>query len=153
MKYIVGESGIKVDATLKTILQNAIQLAGNQSILSKAVKIDAKSLSAWLGRKKQTASSITWDLWGRIKPWLVAHNLISADDPNYMLPSEMRAHLLAGGHGVNVSNSINSGQNIHVSAGRCDLDAYRGRLVMALSTKLPPEWLTKAIEAIREAEV
>ncbi len=57
------------------------------------------------------------------------------------------------GGGVSVSNSINSGQNIHVSAGRCDIDAYRGRLVMALADRLPAEWLAKAIEAVKLTEV
>ena len=95
MKYLPEESGIIVDESLRTIILHAVQLEGKQSKLSRAIGVTENCISNWLGNTMKGTASITWDQWKKVRSYLIKTELIDAEDPRWMLPSQMRERLMA----------------------------------------------------------
>ena len=97
MKYLAEESGLIIDRDLLAILKKAVQLEGRQSKLSRAIGVTENCISNWLGNTAKDTTSITWDQWKKVRAYLIKADLIDADDPKWMLPSQMRERLSAIG--------------------------------------------------------
>ena len=96
MKYLPEESGMVINDELIRIFKLAIQFEGRQSKLARAIGIKAINLSTWLGNNTtKDIVSISWDQWKKIQAYLIGIGLIDADDPRWMLPSQMRERLMA----------------------------------------------------------
>ena len=114
MKYLAEESGIIIDNALRTILLRAVQMEGKQSKLSRAIGVTENCISNWLGNTMKDTASITWDKWKKVRTYLIKAELIDADDPRWMLPSQMRERLMAirgEGDGTSSHSAVNNGTN------------------------------------------
>lgn len=114
MKYLAEESGIIIDESLRTILLHAVQLEGKQSKLSRAIGVTENCISNWLGNTMKGTASITWDQWKKVRSYLIKAELIDAEDPRWMLPSQMRERLMAIRDSSDVTarqSAVNNGTN------------------------------------------
>ena len=95
MKYVAEESGLLIDDDIRLILNHAVQLEGRQSKLARAIGVTENCISNWLGKTLKDTASITWDQWKKVRAYLIKVELIDAEDPKWMLPSQMRERLEA----------------------------------------------------------
>ncbi len=95
MKYLAEESGLLIDDDIRLILNHAVQLEGKQSKLARAIGVTENCISNWLGKTLKDTASITWDQWKKVRAYLIKVELIDAEDPKWMLPSQMRERLEA----------------------------------------------------------
>lgn len=106
-KYVISESGIEICDILKGLLFQAKEREGSQYALSVALGVKESNVGRWLGKvKDRQDKSISWEMWRKIRSYLISHGDIDASDPRWMLPSEMRRALEDGGK---VSATYNSG--------------------------------------------
>ena len=85
-----SEFGIEITEGVLQLLQNAVNHAGNKLQLSKQIKVGFSTLNNWFGTKSRKGEYITWDQWKPLRDYLAARGEISATDPQWMLPSELR---------------------------------------------------------------
>lgn len=97
MKKNYTELGIPIDDSVLALLNRAVQLEGRQSKLARALNVPEATLSIWRKNTQAETTSITWDQWKKVRAYLIKVNLIDADDPKWMLPSQMRERLSAIG--------------------------------------------------------
>lgn len=84
------ESGIRITKEVRKLVNHAIEIAGSQNRLHEETKINQGSLSFWTGKGNRKGEIITWDQWKPLRDYLAARGEISATDPQWMLPSELR---------------------------------------------------------------
>jgi len=99
MKKNYTELGITIDDSVLALLNRAVQLEGRQSKLARVLNVPEATLSIWRKNTQAETTSITWDQWKKVRAYLIKVDLIDADDPKWMLPSQMRERLVAIGGG------------------------------------------------------
>ena len=95
MKKNYFELGIPIDDIVLSLFEKAVQLEGRQSRLARALGIPEATLSIWMKKTQKETTSISWDLWRNVRSYLIKAELIDAEDPRWMLPSQMRERLMA----------------------------------------------------------
>jgi len=84
------ESGIRITEEVRKLVNHAIEIAGSQNRLHEETKISQVAISYWTGKGNRKGEIITWDQWKPLRDYLAARGKISATDPQWMLPSELR---------------------------------------------------------------
>lgn len=85
--------GIAITEDIKKIIQIASEKAGNAFALSKITNIPQPTISMWMGKGQRKGEFIVWDSWKPLRDYLVSAQIIEENDPQWMLPSEMRQKL------------------------------------------------------------
>lgn len=93
------ESGIKITPEIIVMLNRCIQIEAKASILARKIGTTKTNITTWLGKGKRKGEYIVWDQWEKVRAYLIKVDLIDADDPKWMLPSQMRERLDAIGGG------------------------------------------------------
>lgn len=133
------ELGIPIDDVVLSIFEKAVQLEGRQSRLARALGIPEATLSIWMKKTQKETASISWDLWRNVRSYLVKAELIDAEDPRWMLPSQMRERLMAirGDRDVTARQSavntgtLNGSMTVN-NQGRADAVELKSSIRMAL---------------------
>lgn len=99
MKNNYEQLGILIDDEVLSLLERAVQLEGRQSKLARAIGVPEATLSIWLKKTVKETTAITWDMWKKVRSYLIKVELIDGDDARWMLPSQMRERLL-GADGI-----------------------------------------------------
>jgi hypothetical protein len=86
----VSENGMPIDTQVLNFLNRGVQREGRQSKFARLLGVTEMSLSTWLKKTKIDTSCIAWDQWAKIRTYLVDIGDIQQDDPQWMLPSELR---------------------------------------------------------------
>lgn len=134
------ELGIPIDDVVLSIFEKAVQLEGRQSKLARALGIPEATLSIWMKKTQKETASISWDLWRNVRTYLVRAELIDAEDPRWMLPSQMRERLMAirGDSDVTARQSavntgtVNGSMTVNNNQGRADAAELKSSIRMAL---------------------
>lgn len=114
MKKNYFELGIPIDDIVLSLFEKAVQLEGRQSRLARALGIPEATLSIWMKKTQKETASISWDLWRNVRSYLIKAELIDAEDPRWMLPSQMRERLMAIRDSSDVTarqSAVNNGTN------------------------------------------
>ena len=95
MRNLSEHDGVFITDDLVSRLNRAVQLEGRQSKFARIMNVPENNLSNWLGKTKKTSSMISWEQWAKVRSYLIKAELIDAEDPRWMLPSQMRERLMA----------------------------------------------------------
>lgn len=114
MRNLSEHDGVFITDDLVSRLNRAVQLEGRQSKLARIMNVPENNLSNWLGKTKKTSSMISWEQWAKVRSYLIKAELIDAEDPRWMLPSQMRERLMAIRDSSDVTarqSAVNNGTN------------------------------------------
>ena len=90
------------------------QKEGKKSCLSRSIGVTESNIGHWLGDTQQKGTYILWDQWKKVRSYLIKAELIDAEDPRWMLPSQMRERLMAIRDSSDVTarqSAVNNGTN------------------------------------------
>ena len=87
--------GIKLTEELKSLLVQCKEQEKSQRNLAQKIGVKPPVLQNWLGTGSRKGVYITWDLWEKVRLYLIAHSLINGSDPRWMTPLEMREQLIS----------------------------------------------------------
>lgn len=87
------EHGVEIDDAMHQVLTQAASIAGSRLQLSKQLGIGFSTLNNWYGNNYRKGEYITWEQWKPLREFLEAHGLLDADEPRWLLPSELLAEL------------------------------------------------------------
>lgn len=140
MRNLSEHDGVFITDDLLSRLNHAVQLEGRQSKLARIMNVPENNLSNWLGKTKKTSSMISWEQWAKVRAYLVKAELIDAEDPRWMLPSQMRERLMAirGDSDVTARQSavntgtVNGSMTVNNNQGRADAAELKSSIRMAL---------------------
>ena len=108
------EMGILITPEIINFLKAALQREGKKSCLSRSIGVTESNIGHWLGDTQQKGTYILWDQWKKVRAYLIKAELIDAEDPRWMLPSQMRERLMALRDNSDVTASqsaVNAGIN------------------------------------------
>ncbi len=91
--FFTKEHGITIDETVIKMLDSAVKREGSQNQLAVKLNVKPQNLQNWRGNGERKGYYILWDQWEKIKPYFVQNGDVSADDPQWMTPSEMRERI------------------------------------------------------------
>lgn len=89
------EMGILITPEIIGFLKAALQKEGKKSCLSRSIGVTESNIGHWLGDTQQKGTYILWDQWKKVRSYLIKAELIDAEDPRWMLPSQMRERLMS----------------------------------------------------------
>ncbi|MGN0878729.1 MAG: hypothetical protein ACI4WT_04670 [Oligosphaeraceae bacterium] len=87
------EHGVEIDEAIRQTLTEAAEIAGSRLQLSKQLGIGFSTLNNWYGNNYRKGEYITWEQWKPLREFLGAHGLLDADEPRWLLPSELLSEL------------------------------------------------------------
>ena len=87
------EVGIILTTEVKAMLREGIAKEGSYALFAKACNVPKASVGFWIGEGKRQGVWIPWDSWIGVRDCLSRHGLLAADEPRWLLPSEMLAEL------------------------------------------------------------
>lgn len=87
------EHGVEIDDAMHQVLTQAASIAGSRLQLSKQLGIGFSTLNNWYGNNYRKGEYITWEQWKPLREFLEAHGLLDADEPRWLLPSELLSEL------------------------------------------------------------
>lgn len=108
------EMGILITPEIIGFLKAALQKEGKKSCLSRSIGVTESNIGHWLGDTQQKGTYILWDQWKKVRSYLIKAELIDAEDPRWMLPSQMRERLMAIRDSSDVTarqSAVNNGTN------------------------------------------
>lgn len=108
------EMGILITPEIIGFLKAALQKEGKKSCLSRSIGVTESNIGHWLGDTQQKGTYILWDQWKKVRSYLIRAELIDAEDPRWMLPSQMRERLMAirgDADGTTSHSAVNNGTN------------------------------------------
>ena len=108
------EMGILITPEIINFLKVALQREGKKSCLARSIGVTESNIGHWLGDTQQKGTYILWDQWKKVRSYLIKAELIDAEDPRWMLPSQMRERLMAIRDSSDVTarqSAVNNGTN------------------------------------------
>ena len=133
------EMGILITPEIINFLKVALQREGKKSCLARSIGVTESNIGHWLGDTQQKGTYILWDQWKKVRAYLIKAELIDAEDPRWMLPSQMRERLMAirGDSDVTARQSavntgtLNGSMTVN-NQGRADAAELKSSIRMAL---------------------
>ncbi len=87
------EMGVKIDDRVRSMLLNGAQACGSKRQFAQECGCPASAITQWLADGKRKGEYITWGVWKGVRECLSRHGLLDADEPRWLLPSELLAEL------------------------------------------------------------
>lgn len=87
------EVGVILTDEVKAMLREGIAEEGSYALFARACNVPKASVGFWIGEGKRQGVCIPWDSWIGVRECLSRHGLLDADEPRWLLPSELLSEL------------------------------------------------------------